>query len=183
MADHPGWGPSGCSSWGSVVGRSNPPYLNGICRYHRNDGTNRSFLFLYQQRTLAWPILLLSHVSDIPPHPSPTPRQSPQQVVGIWDLTTRGHARSQPGMCDSAPARLLGDVTVTATFSIRHAICSRVWTCTFGLCLAFIFTETLMPMTENSLWHSWRCEKIRNSGDQVVVEVSPRMWPFFTNPK
>lgn len=44
--------PSGCSGSGSVVGGSNPPYLNGICRYRQSDGTNRSVLFHYQQRTL-----------------------------------------------------------------------------------------------------------------------------------
>lgn len=89
MADPPGWGPSGCSSWDSVVGRSNPPYLNGICHYHRNDGTNRFFLFLYQQRTLAWPILLLSpcvrHLPP-PPPPHPPPHSPSVSLAGLWDL-------------------------------------------------------------------------------------------------
>lgn len=104
MADPPGWGPSGCSSWDSVVGRSNPPYLNGICRYHRNDGTNRSFLFLYQQRTLAWPILLLSPCVRHPPLPPSV------SSAGRWDLGF--------------------DHTLTRSFPTWHVwqrACSAVW--------------------------------------------------------
>lgn len=68
----------------SVVGRSNPPYLNGIRHYRRSDATDRSFLFLYQRRTLLWS----PHVSDDPPHPPFSSHQSLQRVFWIW---TRGH--------------------------------------------------------------------------------------------
>lgn len=191
-ADPHGWGvstcPSGCSSSDGVVGRSNPPYLNDICPYHQSNGTNRSFLFLYQQRTLARPILLVTPCV----RPPPPPHQSPQQVVGIWDLTTRWHDRSQPGMCDSVPVCLLGVVAVSARFPSEpracvHSVChtQSVTECE-RVRLAFTSTETLLAMTLNPgvpLLKVWEAHEQSWSGSGGGHEgpCNNPMWPFFTN--